>query len=347
MPFEDVASQVSAVQQQLKVMVDGLAPLKTLVADVTRATQSVRRLVEEATAHYKRGRSAGEFQAASRCFRDAWNLLRDLGTDPVLEGRVLIALAGTEHMLGNSPEAEQLARRALIVLPADEGDAIAQARGTLALALQDLQRFSECEALFEQAFAHFESTANPVEVVRSLTHLLEFELNQNKLAVASRLGKRLQHVVIALEDLMGISDLSMAAAGALARVMLENGKAHGSREHMRAAATMLEDIEITAREISSPELIVASVQGQAEAARFQNQLDVAITLLRRAIDDAGRAHMAKAVADSFYTLAIVQHERGLVADALESITQARNQYEAIQDLESVKDALSLMTRWAQ
>jgi len=153
--------------------------------------------------------------------------------------------------------------------------------------------------------------------------------------------------VIALEDLMGISDLSMAAAGALARVMLENGKAHGSREHMRAAATMLEDIEITAREISSPELIVASVQGQAEAARFQNQLDVAITLLRRAIDDAGRAHMAKAVADSFYTLAIVQHERGLVADALESITQARNQYEAIQDLESVKDALSLMTRWAQ
>ena len=64
-------------------MTDQLAPLTALAADATRATQSVRRLVDEAAVHYKRGRAIGasEYQAASRCFRDAWNLLRDLSCD--------------------------------------------------------------------------------------------------------------------------------------------------------------------------------------------------------------------------------------------------------------------------
>jgi tetratricopeptide (TPR) repeat protein len=134
--FEDVSGQVAAVQLQLKELADNLSPLKGLTTDAAKSSDAVKLLVEQATVHYQRGQVLGtgeQLLAARQCFNDALALLKGVNADRRLEGRVLLALAGVEKMLGNLLEAEAIARRSIQVLVNEDATALAQARGALAL----------------------------------------------------------------------------------------------------------------------------------------------------------------------------------------------------------------------
>lgn len=346
--FEDVAAQVSAVQQQLKELATNLLPLRGLASDASKSSDDVRSLVEQALLHYERGKmlGAGEhLQSARQCFSDALGLLKGSGVDPRLEGRVLLALAGVEKLLGHLPEAEVAARRSIELLANRDPTALAQARGALALVLEDQQRYKEAAPLLREVLAHFESQPDPIELVRSLTHVVELHINRGKIDDAHALSTRLHGAVRDLEQLMGgPSDVSTAGTGALARVTFELGKESESREMLRAAEQSFTELVAAGRVLRQPHMVFAALMGKAEAVRYQDRLEDAEALLRDAIAEAEKGHLAKMKADGLYTLALIQEERNRITDALASMTAAGTQYQQLNDTASAEDAAEQLHR---
>jgi hypothetical protein len=132
--------------------------------------------------------------------------------------------------------------------------------------------------------------------------------------------------------------------GALARVTLETGKSTASNELLRSAEKSFTTLEDAGRVLKEPQIVVAALMGNAEAVRFQDRLEDADHLLRAAVAEAAKASMAKLEADGLYTLALVQEERNLIADALNTLHGARALYQKIGDIASAEDAKDQLNR---
>ena len=104
------------------------------------------------------------------------------------------------------------------------------------------------------------------------------------------------------------------------------------------------DLEGAGIQLESPHILVAALAGKAAAVRYQDRLDDAERLIRSAIARAEQAAMSKAVADGYYTLALVQEERQQIVGALESMLSAKKQYAEIGDTASEGDASRQLAR---
>jgi hypothetical protein len=139
--FEDVPAQIASVKQQLEELTQEIRIRTALSPDLAKMSNAVKRLVDRATVHFERGLSyctLEQFRAASRCFKDALALMTGLNADRLLEGRILIALASVEQIMGNLSEAETMGHRWINLLNTTEPTVI---DGALAILQQDQQRF--------------------------------------------------------------------------------------------------------------------------------------------------------------------------------------------------------------
>lgn len=139
--FEDVPAQIASVKQQLEELMHEIRTPTARSSDLARMSNAVKRLVEQATIHFERGLSyctLEQFQAASGCFKDALALMTDLNANRLLEGRILIALATVEQVMGNLSETEAVGRRWIDLLKTSDLTAIDD---TLAILQQDQQCF--------------------------------------------------------------------------------------------------------------------------------------------------------------------------------------------------------------
>lgn len=348
--FEDVAGQIEAAEVRAKARYESIIGLLSAASgpDAARASARLQRLIEQAGVHFERGLKHGgeeQFLAAVGCLRDALNLLKDLDADLLLEGRVLVALAGVEMRLGHLPDAEKAARAALRILPTDARGPIAHARGTLGMILGYQQDYDEAERLLGLVLDEFEGQGNSVEIVRTLTNILELQLNRGWLEIAGLWAHRLISAASDLHKTVGVSDLTVAAFGALARSLIDLGYASDQPELLRQAEAQLLSVEDMGRQLGSPHISITAMGQRAGALRFQDRLDEAEALYHRAASMADAQHMEKAAADLLYNRAIVFNEAGRNKEAHEVMLDACRRYEAIGDANSARDAVASLKRW--
>lgn len=348
--FENVAAQIEAAEVRAKARYESIIGLLSAASgpDAARASARLKRLIEQSGVHFQRGLKHGgeeQFLAAAECLRDALNLLKDLEADLLLEGRVLVALAGVEMRLGHLPDAEMAARTALRVLPADARDPIAHARGTLGMILEYQQDYEEAERLLGLVLDEFEEQGNSVEIVRTLTNVLELQLNRGRIEIAGLWAHRLISAAHDLHKTMGASDITVAAFGALARGLIALGRTTDQPELLRQAEEQLLSVEDMGRDLGSPHISITAMGQRAEALRFQDRLGEAEALYHRAALRADAQHMEKVAADLLYNRAIVLNEASRNQEARETMLEARRRYEAIGDASSERDAVASLERW--
>ena len=348
--FEDVAAQVDAVSAQVRASTDEIKSLVIAVAGAEKGSAALKRLVEQAGIHFERGKQLGskeQFGAAVRCLNDALNLLRDLDADPILEGRVHVILAGIQRLLGDLRAAEAAGRAAIAKLIVAPSDDLAHARGNLALVLRDQQRYAESRQLVLQTLDHFENEGNSLEIVRTLTHILELSCNEGNSQAVRRWGARLKPAVANLERDIGITDVSASATGALGNGMLMLAIRENDRDALSAAEKIFILVESASRQNGMKASTVASLSQRASAVRYQDRLPEALALYQEARQEAEAADLAKIAADCIYNEAIVRHEMGDTASAIESMLAARERYHQLGDIESELDAATSAERWSR
>jgi tetratricopeptide (TPR) repeat protein len=349
--FENVSEQLSAVEQSLAAKIDaGNAVLASLLTAAGAASAALARIVEQAKVHFERGLEHGsdeQFLAAATCLRDAHNLVRGMSVDAALEGKILVSLSAVELRLGHLRESETHAREALQLLPSDQTEAIGHAKGNLASALSAREQFDEANTLLREVLETFESAGNAVEIVRTLTHLLELEINRRNLGGVVLWLRRLQLAVHVLPDSLGHSKLSLAAFGAFGRALLLLGMSRSSIEFLKRAEQAFVVVEAIAQKAGSAHITITALTQRAEAVRYQDRLAEAEALYRQAIEKSDAVHMAKLSADSTYNLAIIYHEMNRLPIALQTMADARRRYESIGDTLSVRDARRSIDAWSR
>jgi tetratricopeptide (TPR) repeat protein len=350
--FENVAAQVAALSETVHANQEEIKKLVTsVVADAAaKGSLAVQRLVEQAGIHFERGRELGsqeDFRSAIRCLNDALSLLVGFDADDMLEGRIYMLLAGIQRLLGNLPAAEKAGREAVAKLVMAPSDDLAHARGNLALVLRDQQRYAESRSLLLQTLDHFERTGEQLEIVRTLTHLLELCCNRGDSQDVLRWRDRLRPALTKLERDTGITDVSVSATGALASGILMLAIAGGDTAALQTAETLFASVEALSRKNGKRMLTVAAIAQRASAVRYQDRLAEAVALYQQAKQEAEAADLQKIAADSLFNEAIVHHEMGERAQAIEQMNSARDRYRQLGDHASENDAADSAGRWSR
>ena len=338
--FEDVASQIAALREELRRELTDARLIKT--PDGTSA--AVVRLLEQANVHFARGLTFNSdelFFRAEESLLDARNLLVGLGADPALEARILVAQVAVHHRLGNLPKAEALGREALALLPDLSTETAAWARGNLGLVLAAQQRYDEADLLLRGVLAFFEADDRQVEVVRTLTNLLELELNRKNIAAAAIWGERVEHAAARLDATAGVpSEVTLAALGALASGLIWTKEP----ELLRHAEQVLYGVQAKARGLKIARIWIPAMTQRAQALWFMDDRDQAAALYTDAIEASDKLGMAKQSADCAFNLALVTGEKNKEM-GVALMKDASQRYAAIGDAASQADAEQQLAEW--
>lgn len=335
--FEDISAQIEAVHSSLK------ADTEAILASIKSETgnKAIARLAEQALVHFQRGQKHGineEFRYAENCLVDALNLLDGLPVDALLEGKVLIALAGVRTVLGRFDQAIAAATGALNALPPEESFLRGHAFGNMGIACGFMGDHKEARRLHQLGLDAAEERGDAVGVVVALTHLLELEVNTGRARQATRLADRLTRAVSGIEGAHGgASDVSLAARGALAGRLLETGLERHDRVALEQAITLFGVLA----ELGLPVSLRIWAGAQSQRARAIWNLDrlaEAETIFLEVLQRLANADLPKVTADVRFNLALVKYESGKGQEAIAEMERAEAEYRQMGDRSSQKGA---------
>ena len=347
--FED---PVDAIEKSKAALLAGQDQILEAIQDAARMapnlSAALETLIREARVHYERGvqhESSEEMASATRSLEDALRLLdATADCERALRGGVQLALSRVELLRGRLLAAEKYARAALATLEADRSRAYYFSVGSLALCLNAQQRYTECEPLLLTVLEYFEGLGERMEIVRTLTHLVELETNRGNLSSAEGWVERLAPISSAAESELGASDVSVAALGAMANVLMQIGQQFDHTGALERAESAL--AHICSLVSLDTRIGVTALSNRARVAWFQDRRVEALELFSDVIERAGST-FGKVAADAAFNRALLLAEMGEVADALDSLALAATQYEGLGDVQSHAQAREWIDRLAK
>lgn len=342
--FEDIQDQIKNVHDSLKNETQTI--LASLRADT--GNMAVARLAEQASVHFQRGQRHGigeEFRHAERCLLDALNLLSGLPVDALLQGKVLIALAGVRTRLGNFDEALAASKQALNIIPPDESFLRGYAFGNMGIAYGFIGNHTEARRLHQVALGAAEDRGDAVGVVIALTHLLELEINCDRAEGAGNLAERLTRAYQAIEGIFGApSDVSLAARGALAGRLLAIGITKRDRGTLEDACVLFDTLADLGLSLSLHLWASAKLQC-ARGIWNLDKLEEAEHLYTEVVCRLVGSELDKLAADARFNLALVKYESSKTNEAIAEMEQARANYREMGDWLSEADAEEKLTHF--
>ena len=210
--FEDVKAAINDVSESLhREIFDIKKELQNLLSQNPlegKLKETFELLIREANTHYKRGmdlESEEEFRKSITSLEDATRLIVNKDINVELEGKILAFLSGVEVITGFLRNAIEHATRAIELLNDKENtvEHYVFARGNLAFALYMNQEYTKSKKYFLEILNHFESEGNLLEIVRTLSHLLELETQSGSIDSAIELIDRVQMASVELDKLLG------------------------------------------------------------------------------------------------------------------------------------------------
>jgi len=332
---QEMHSEIQTLREVKALLVD-----RPTISDRERDAISV--LIEQATIHHQRGldkQSEEEYQASIAHLLDALNLLRKVDPDAELRGRILIPLAGAEAQVGKFTDAMKHYDEALPILeriPVLE-KLLWYAKAGRSLILCRQQRYEEAEAGLRAALAHFEARADGLEILRTLTHLVELNLNRHTLADTLIWARRLHEHTDSKAIRGTISAELVSALGALASVNFAIASEQHELTLLRESERDFANIEEMAMRLDLDLQRYTAMSQRARCLWYQRRYHEATALFETLIKATG-SEFGKLAADSEYNYAIMMHEQHNKKEAIRLHKSALRRYEDLGDTASAEDA---------
>ncbi len=350
--FEDISAQIESLRKETLQAVGGSADTRKAFEELeTRSAGQLAVLVREARTHFERGQKRGEdedWQLAVESLRDAERLATAPGVEIGLLALIRSLLTGFLTVTGPLNGALETGRLAVAAAKA-EGDAslLRLAQGNLAIALANAQEYEEARSLSLEVLRAYEDEAELSEVVRTLTHLLHIDTSIRNWSAAFTWAQRLHNKYTELDQLIGVTDLSLSALGNIAQLHLNIAdvlpQPMRDEQLMKARDLFRQLIDASRLSKMTRTTIISECQF-ARSLHYLGQFDDANNEYDCAIGDADDADLPKVAADARYNQALMLMEGGRLDLAANAAANAAQRYFTLGDPASSKDAELLLAK---
>lgn len=349
--FEDVNQSIKDVSESLhSEMFDLKRQLALLVSDMSatgKLNGALGILLKEANTHYDRGlnlESKEEFKQSILSLNNALRLIEDQGIDPLLEGKILSFLAGIEASTGYLDDAIKHGNKAINLLKNEnENDFYNFSKGNLAFSLCMNQEYQRPKLIFSEVLTYFENKGNLLEVVRTLTHLLQVEVNHGNFKNAFLLTERIKKSSISLDELLGVNDISLSSLGTVANMYAEIGINRQNKAFLDQAVAILIKIESVTNNEVFKRIYVTTKASRARCLWNLENINEAIILFKEVVIEA-KGFLPKLSTDTKLNLALLMAELNELDNAKHYLRESIEEYQKIGDFPSVEDAKNLLNR---
>ena len=353
--FEDLSAAISDTKRSLldgifdiQKKLDAIGEHHDLEEKIKKAFETLTR---EASKHFERGRkyeSQEDFLRAIDSLEDALRLIQDNKVDEQLEGKILTFLAGVQAITGFLADAIKNAEEALSKLSPDESrEYFLFAKGNLAFAYYMSQEYTKSENLFYEILHEFELDGNLLEIVRTLGHITELHSMQNNITKAIEWGERTKNVSKSLDNIIGISNISISSLGTTANAIAATGCLHGGsvyKDALHEAIELYEHVENLTKKAKWDRLRLNSKAGRARCIRHLDRLDEAAKLFSEVSDEA-HPILPKVSTDSKFNLALILSEMNKNEESEKLLLEAQQEYQKMGDMASVIDTKKMLEKF--
>jgi tetratricopeptide (TPR) repeat protein len=350
--FENVSEAISKIGESLQNDIfDIKAELKKLTDQNPlegKLKETFHLLIKEATTHYNRGKdleSGEEYRKSITSLEDALRLIETKDINVELEGAILAFLSGVEVITGFLQKAIEHASRAINILHGKE-DSVEHyvfAKGNLAFALYMNQEYKNSKKYFLEILSHFESEGNLLEIVRTLSHLLELETQSGSIDAAFKLLDRIQFACAELDKLLGPTNVTASALGGVANLYAEVGVKLQNKIFLKKAVKLFNIIEDAAKKQDFRRMWLGSRSSRARCLWNLDKLDEAEQLYEEIIIE-GKDFLPKVAIDAKFNLALLLIELKQLDKCKKLLTESVKEYEIIGDMPSAQDARNMLKK---
>jgi tetratricopeptide (TPR) repeat protein len=350
--FEDVNSAINELSKSLR---SEFFDLKNELKNLRRQNplegklkETFDLLVREANIHYERGidlESKEEFRKSIVSLEDAARLLKDRDINTEFEGKIFAFLSGVEVITGFLNDAINHATKAIDLL-CDKENAVDHyifAQGNLAFALYRNQEYEKSKKYFLSILKHFESEGNLLEIVRTLSHLLELETQSGSIDSAIDLIDRVGMASGELDKLLGPTDITASSLGSVANLYAEIGVKTRNRDFLNKAVALYVKIESTAKNQNLNRMLLTSKAARARCLWNLDKLEDAEKLHNEIIIE-GKEFLPKIAIDAKFNLALLLLELNKVNKTKQLLAETIKEYEEIGDFPSIQDAKNMLEK---
>ena len=191
----------------------------------------------------------------------------------------------------------------------------------------------------------YEDAAELSEVVRTLTNLLHIDTSTRNWSGASTWAKRLEDKYTQLDQMIGVTELSLNALGNIATFHLNVAlELHQplQDEQLRRASVLVQQLVDAGRLSKMRRTTIIAEAQLARVLHYLGQFDDAYSGFEHAIHDSDNENLAKVAADSRYNQAVMLIEAERLDQAAIAAADAASRYRTIGDQASMKDAELLL-----
>jgi tetratricopeptide (TPR) repeat protein len=350
--FKDLAKTIELLKDQILEAIGGESDLRRAFEDLKKISDGrLAVLIDEARTHFERGKKRGQdedWRLAVESLRDAERLARASEVDQKLLAHIEALLAGLLTLTGPLPEALETGRRA-VSAATRESDAslIRLSKGNLALALTQIQQYSEARELLLEVLRLFEESAEMTEVIRTLTNLLYIDTTTGSWDSAVSWAERLETNCAELNQLIGVSDVTLDALGNVATLRFAIACQLPSplkEQELGEASKMYHQVAEAGQIFGSRRTQIFADSQIAKVFHQLGKYKEANSKFEEAIKEADAEHLFKAAADTRYSQAVMLMEAPQLEEAVTAANDALKRYRTIGDKESELDAAQLLVQ---
>ncbi|MGG1940385.1 hypothetical protein ABFY57_11915 [Paenibacillus polymyxa] len=202
----------------------GIEPLEKKMNKLIEMSQGykyINKLIEESNIHYSRAKEGNYLKKIDNAIlnlKDAVRLLDVNGEciDLELRGKILMCLSGMYVLVFKNSDAINCAEEAINILIDDDDKAYCKGNWAFAL-LESSGDLSFSEKLFSEVLEYFERKSDSSEVIRTLTHLLQIYIYQDRMREVISYSAKLNLIIEEYIESNGeLTDVILSAQGVIA-----------------------------------------------------------------------------------------------------------------------------------
>jgi len=304
-------------------------------------------LLREANVHYQRGKeleSNEEFLRSITSLNDALRLIQANDIDRTLEGKILLFLSGVEVVSGFLKSSIDHAKSAIFLFEKfnkEESVEYIFALGNLSFGLYMNQQYNQAYLNFSKVLRYFENSGNLLEIVRTLTHMLSLKIQSGDLEESVNMIDRIQQTSLALDKLLGPTDVSLSSFATVANVYAEIGVKKQDNEFLHKAINIYELIEKNTENSKFKRIRITSKGAKARCLWNADQFEESRKTHLEVIEET-KGFLPKLHVDTKFNLALLLSELGDIATCKQLLLEAVYDYKEIGDLPSAQDAMNML-----
>lgn len=202
----------------------GIEPLEkkmNKLIEMSQAYKYINKLIEESNIHYSRAKEGNYLKRIDNAIlnlEDAVRLLDVNGEciDLEFRGKILMCLSGMYVLVFKNSDAITCAEEAINILRDDDDKAYCKGNWAFAL-LESSGDLYFAEKLFSEVLEYFEKKSDSSEIIRTLTHLLQIYIYQDRIRDVISSSAKLDMIIEEnIASRGGLTDVILSAQGVIA-----------------------------------------------------------------------------------------------------------------------------------